>query len=63
VKILQYRHTELFTVNDFKIFDIPEFNERMAAILTRIRPKLASIGKELAPLAGLFQIQEARVFA
>ncbi len=40
---------ELFTVNDFKIFDIPEFAERMAAILTRIRPKLASIGEDLAP--------------
>jgi len=40
---------DLFTVSDFKIFDIPGFNERMAAILTRIRPKLASIGEELAP--------------
>ena len=40
---------ELFTLSDFKIFDIPGFNERMAAILTRIRPKLTSIGEELAP--------------
>jgi uncharacterized protein YktB (UPF0637 family) len=40
---------ELFTVDDFKIFDIPGFNQRMTAILRRIRPKLASIGTELAP--------------
>jgi len=40
---------ELFTLDDFKIFDIPGFNERMAAILTRIRPKLTSIGEDLAP--------------
>src|SRR5947207_816856 len=40
---------ELFTLHDFKIFDIPGFHERMAAILTRIRPKLTSIGDRLAP--------------
>src|ERR1051326_141322 len=40
---------ELFTAQDFKVFDIQGFNERMAAILTRIRPKLTSIGEELAP--------------
>ena len=40
---------ELFTLDDFKIFDIPGFSQRMSAILTRIRPKLASIGMELAP--------------
>src|SRR5678809_1041836 len=40
---------ELFTVGDFKICDIEGFNERMPAILTRIRPKLTSIGEELAP--------------
>src|SRR5213596_3420863 len=40
---------ELFTADDFKIFDISGFNDRMAAILTRIRPKLTSIGEELAP--------------
>ena len=40
---------ELFTAQDFKVFDIQGFKERMAAILTRIRPKLASIGEELAP--------------
>src|SRR6266849_4007104 len=40
---------QLFTAQDFKVFDIQGFNERMAAILTRIRPKLTSIGEELAP--------------
>ena len=35
----------LFTLDDFKVFDIRGFNERMAAILTRIRPKLTSIGE------------------
>ena len=40
---------QIFTVQDFKVFDIQGFNERMAAILTRIRPKLTSIGEELAP--------------
>ena len=40
---------ELFTVGDFKVFDIPEFRERMAAIVSRIRPKLTSIGAELVP--------------
>jgi len=40
---------ELFKPDDFKVFDIKGFNERMAAILTRIRPKLASIGQALEP--------------
>jgi uncharacterized protein YktB (UPF0637 family) len=40
---------ELFTLNDFKVFDIKGFNERMAAIMLQIRPKLTSIGGELAP--------------
>jgi len=40
---------ELFTLNDFKVFDIKGFNERMAAIMLQIRPKLTSIGEELAP--------------
>ena len=43
----------LFTLDDFKVFDIRGFNERMAAILTRIRPKLTSIGEELAPKVSL----------
>jgi uncharacterized protein YktB (UPF0637 family) len=40
---------ELFTLNDFKVFDIKGFNERMSAIMLQIRPKLTSIGEELAP--------------
>lgn len=40
---------ELFKPDDFKVFDIQDFRERMAAIRTRIRPKLTSIGQELAP--------------
>ena len=40
---------ELFKEDDFKVFDIQEFKGRMASILTRIRPKLTSIGEELAP--------------
>jgi uncharacterized protein YktB (UPF0637 family) len=40
---------QLFTAQDLKVFDIQRFNERMAAILARIRPKLTSIGEELAP--------------
>src|SRR5947209_2843414 len=42
---------ELFTAEDFKVFDIQGFNDRMAAIRTRIRPKLQSIGEEVAPRA------------
>jgi uncharacterized protein YktB (UPF0637 family) len=45
---------ELFTLDDFKIFDISGFSQRMAAIQTRIRPKLASMGVELAPQLSLF---------
>jgi uncharacterized protein YktB (UPF0637 family) len=40
---------ELFTLDDFKIFEIPGFSQRMSAILTRIRPKLTSMGVVLAP--------------
>lgn len=40
---------ELFTTADFKIFDIKGFNERMLALVTNIRPKLTSMGEELAP--------------
>ena len=43
---------EIFTLDDFKVFDLKGFNERMGAIITRIRPKLASIGEELAPKLG-----------
>jgi len=41
---------ELFTRNDFKIFELSDFRERMAAIRSRIQPKLASIGGGLSPL-------------
>ena len=40
---------ELFTASDFKVFDIQGFNERMAAIMLKIRPKLTSMGETLAP--------------
>lgn len=40
---------ELFKQDDFEVFDIQEFGVRMAAISTRIRPKLMSIGDELVP--------------
>ena len=40
---------ELFTSDDFKVFGLKGFNERMAAIMLQIRPKLASIGGHLAP--------------
>jgi uncharacterized protein YktB (UPF0637 family) len=36
-----------FTSSDFKVFEIPQFQPRMAAIKTRIRPKLEAIGREL----------------
>ena len=38
-----------FTPSDFKVFDIPGFKPRMAAIKTRIRPKLEAVGRELLP--------------
>ena len=38
-----------FTAADFKVFDIPGFKPRMAAIKTRIRPKLEAAAKDLAP--------------
>lgn len=40
---------ELFSLEDFKVFDLKGFNERMAAIMLKIRPKLTSIGDELTP--------------
>jgi len=36
-----------FTASDFKVFDIPEFQPRMDAIRTRIRPKLEAVGQDL----------------
>ena len=38
-----------FSQDDFNVFLIPEFHDRMSALRTRIRPKLAMIGDDLAP--------------
>ncbi len=38
-----------FTQDDFNVFLIPEFHDRMSALRTHIRPKLAMIGEDLAP--------------
>ena len=40
---------ELFTANDFKIFAIAGFQDRMTAIAARVRPKLTDIGQGLQP--------------
>ncbi|MCY0897375.1 MAG: DUF1054 family protein [Firmicutes bacterium] len=43
-----------FTKADFDVFLIPEFHERMSALRTQVRPKLAMLGDDLAPrLEGL----------
>src|SRR5258705_13246055 len=39
----------LFSCSDFKVFEIPGFAERMAAIRANIQPRLTSIGNALAP--------------
>lgn len=41
---------DLFSRNDFKVFKIPGFAERMAAIRANIQPRLFSIGVAMAPL-------------
>ncbi|CAB3394279.1 DUF1054 domain-containing protein [Kyrpidia spormannii] len=38
-----------FEMEDFSVFSIPEFEERMEAIRTRVRPKLTALAGELAP--------------
>ena len=38
-----------FTQADFKVFDIEGFAPRMAAIKSRIRPKLDAAGRDLIP--------------
>jgi len=40
---------EPFTAKDFKVFDIPGFAERMAALRAQVSPKLGAIGEALAP--------------
>jgi uncharacterized protein YktB (UPF0637 family) len=52
---------EPFTESDFAVFDLPGFAERMAAIRTRIRPKLERIGQSLAP--PLARVAKVEVFA
>ena len=34
---------------DFKVFEVQGFPQRMDAIRTRIRPKLETLGRSLAP--------------
>ena len=41
-----------FGAADFKVFDVQGFESRMSEIRTRIRPKLESLGKSLAPSVG-----------
>lgn len=38
-----------FAKSDFDIFLIPEFHDRMSALRTTVRPKLAMLGDDLAP--------------
>jgi uncharacterized protein YktB (UPF0637 family) len=49
-----------FTARDFKIFDLPGFAERMAAIRSTIRPKLETLGLALTP--PLARLVETEVF-
>lgn len=41
-----------FSKQDFDLFLIPEFHERMTALRTTVRPKLAMLGEDLAPRLG-----------
>jgi uncharacterized protein YktB (UPF0637 family) len=38
-----------FTPEDFEVFGIPTFPERMQAIKARVRPKLTALGEDLRP--------------
>ena len=38
-----------FTREDFEVFDIPTFPERMEAMKERVRPKLTALGEDLRP--------------
>lgn len=38
-----------FTEDDFNVFLIPEFHDRMMALRTQVRPKLHNLGEDLAP--------------
>lgn len=39
-----------FTTKDLEVFQIPGFQERMAALKARIRPKLEALGESIGPL-------------
>ncbi len=41
--------TAALGASDFKVFDVDGFEPRMTAIKTRIRPKLETLGKSVAP--------------
>jgi len=43
---------QVFTVGDFRVFEIPDFAGRMQAIAQEIRPKLAALAEVLAPGVG-----------
>jgi uncharacterized protein YktB (UPF0637 family) len=49
-----------FTESDFKVFDLEGFAPRMAAIRSRIRPKLEAAGREL--LSDVARVAGAEVF-
>lgn len=51
---------EPFTAKDFRVFDIPGFAERMAAIRQGVRPKLERLGEALAP--ELARVTRAEIF-
>jgi uncharacterized protein YktB (UPF0637 family) len=40
---------EPFAPKDFRVFDLPAFADRMAAIRAQVRPKLEGLGAALAP--------------
>src|SRR5713101_8229966 len=47
-----------FTPNDFAVFNIDGFNNRMEAIDARLRPKLIKLGDSFAPeLAGKLHME------
>jgi uncharacterized protein YktB (UPF0637 family) len=50
-----------FSAQDFAVFELPGFAERMAAIRTRIRPKLETIGATLTP--ALTRIARTELYA
>ncbi|QYR20035.1 DUF1054 domain-containing protein [Paenibacillus sp. sptzw28] len=39
-----------FTMSDFDVFFVPGLEDRMAALIERIRPKLHQLGEELSPV-------------